>query len=113
MLEQAEVDDLLDETLVEEVDSKVPASDTLEDIPSTLPSDARSELFYYTWNELSEQVKLRYVAVATFLILHVCLLAAQHQPNDYEYVMGRIHALEGAVAAVVLCQALGLFKNEE
>jgi hypothetical protein len=51
--------------------------------------------------------------VATFLILHVCLLAAQHQPNNYEYVMGRIHALEGAVAAVILCQALGLFKNEE
>jgi DNA-binding MarR family transcriptional regulator len=113
VLEQADVDDLLDEVPVEDVNTKRQASDTPEDTLSALPNDTRSELFYKTWDELSEQMRLRYVAVATFLILHVAFLAAQHQPTSYEYLMGRIHALEGTLAAVGLCHVLGLFKDEE
>jgi len=88
------------------------ASDTLEDMASASLDDARSASLRQNWDELPEAVKLRFVVVATFIILYVALAAAQAQPDNSEYVKDLIHAIEGTAAVVAICKELELFNEE-
>lgn len=108
ILKQADPADLLDGDVV----STEVASDTLTDeLPASL-DDAPSALRWQNWNELPEVVKLRIVAAATFIILHVALLVAQEQPDDHKYVTDLLHALGGTALVVTICKQLELFQDE-
>jgi Mn-dependent DtxR family transcriptional regulator len=127
-LEQADASALLNEDVV-----SAAATDTLTDDPSASFEDAASALSKeragsselsaeinrretlpaQTWDELSEVVKLRIVAVATFIVLYAAIMAAQDQGDSSEYVKDLGIALGATAAVVAICDKLELFKKEE
>jgi hypothetical protein len=62
-----------------------------------------STILLQRWDELPESVKLTYVAVITFIILHLALIAAQKEPDDSQYVVDLVHAAAGTAAVVTVC----------
>ena len=81
---------------------------------SELPAQDPDEIaFGRDWDDLSEVMKLRIVAAATFIILHVALSAAQDQKDDSAFVKDLIIALGGTGAVVATCKQLELIKEED
>lgn len=81
--------------------------------PSGYPVEDLGENYSaQTWEELPEAVKLRFVAVATFIILHVALLAVQDQPDGSRYMKDLVLALTGTAAVVAICKQIELFEEE-
>jgi hypothetical protein len=127
-LEQADASALLNEDFL-----SAAATDTLTDEPSASFENAasahlkeragsselsaeihpRETLAAQTWDELSEVVKLRVVAVATFIVLYAAIMAAQDQGDSSEYVKDLGIALGATAAVVAICDKLELFKREE
>jgi Mn-dependent DtxR family transcriptional regulator len=66
-----------------------------------------------SWDELPEAIKLRVVAAATFIILHIAFLAAQDQQKSAAYVEDLVKALGGTAATVAICKQVEAFKDEE
>ncbi len=80
--------------------------------PKLLPDEIDMMVLTRNWEDLSEAVKLRYVAVATFIVLHIAFLAAQEDPDKYVYVRDLALALGGMAGVVTTCKQLEIFKEE-
>jgi hypothetical protein len=109
ILEQADVRTLLDEVAA----VPGPESGTLGEASTSTLDDTDSARQFQRWEELPERAKLTYVAVITFIILHLTLTAAQTQPDASEYVRDLIHAGEGTALVVAVCKQLEWFKEDE